>query len=181
MSTSPVFTSDNGVHCEGGHDPDFFDSNSIYRGYKRDLYEGGIHTPFIAYWPNVITPGEKTDHVSTFWDFMPTVCEILDVPVPDNIDGISYLPTLTHQGTQKKHEYLYYEFHERGGKRAIIKGEWKLIELYIHDIEKRHLELYNLKKDPAESQNVLNENVRLAEKLKKIMLKARSRNEIWDF
>lgn len=180
-NTLVIFTSDNGVHCEGGNDPDFFDSNSIYRGYKRDLYEGGIHTPFIAYWPNVITPGEKTDHVSTFWDFMPTVCEILDVPVPDNIDGISYLPTLTHQGTQKKHEYLYYEFHERGGKRAIIKGDWKLIELDVYDRGKRRLELYNLKKDPAESQNVLNENVRLAEKLKKIMLKARSRNEIWDF
>ena len=71
-NTIIVFTSDNGPHREGGADPDFFDSNGILKGYKRDLYEGGIRVPLIVHWPAKVKPG-KTDHVSAFWDFMPDV------------------------------------------------------------------------------------------------------------
>lgn len=90
-----VFTSDNGVHSEGGHDPSYFDSNGPFRGQKRDLYEGGIRTPFVIQWPGVIPQGVVTNHISAFWDFLPTIGELVQADIPQNIDGISYLPTLT--------------------------------------------------------------------------------------
>ena len=93
-NTIVIFTSDNGPHREGGADPTYFDSNGIYRGFKRDLYEGGVHVPMIAKWPNNIKPGSTTDHISAFWDIMPTFAEILGKNLDSNIDGISFLPTL---------------------------------------------------------------------------------------
>lgn len=180
-NTLVIFSSDNGVHSEGGHDPEFFDSNSIYRGQKRDLYEGGIHTPFVACWPARIKPGSRTDHVSAFWDFLPTVCDITGTVCPDNIDGLSYLPAMTGEGTQQEHEYLYYEFHERGGKRALIRNGWKLVELNSQNPEKTTRELYNLKDDVSETENVISRNRKLAREMGKIMDKARTGNENWNF
>ena len=84
-----VFTSDNGVHSEGGHDPSYFDSNGPFRGQKRDLYEGGIRTPFVIQWPGVIPQGVVTNHISAFWDFLPTIGELVQADIPQNIDGIS--------------------------------------------------------------------------------------------
>ena len=100
-----VFTSDNGVHSEGGHDPSYFDSNGPFRGQKRDLYEGGIRTPFVIQWPGVIPQGVVTNHISAFWDFLPTIGELVQADIPQNIDGISYLPTLTGKGIQKEHDW----------------------------------------------------------------------------
>ncbi len=93
-NTLIIYTSDNGPHQEGGADPDYFDSNGPFRGYKRDLYEGGIHVPMIAIWPGSIKAGSTTDHISAFWDIMPTIAELAGMKSPENIDGISFLPTL---------------------------------------------------------------------------------------
>ena len=180
-NTLIIFTSDNGVHAEGGHDPEFFNSNSIYRGIKRDLYEGGIHTPFIALWSSRIKAGSSTDHIATFWDFLPTVCDIIGINPPENTDGISYLPTLSGTGSQPKHDMLYYEFHEKGGKRAIVKDGWKLVELNSKNPKKAYYELYNLDNDIKEKHNLISENMRLARKLKRIMDNERTTNEKWDF
>lgn len=180
-NTIIVFTSDNGVHQEGGHDPEFFNSNYEYRGIKRDLYDGGIHTPYIFYWPNVIAPGSRTLHISTFWDFMPTICNILNVKPPKDIDGISFLPTLTGNGKQLKHKYLYYEFHEKGGRQCVLKDGWKLVKLDVNSPEKTRFELYNLNQDPDESVNIIDTNPAHAKRLMKIMLNARTHNPNWDF
>ena len=180
-NTLLIFSSDNGVHAEGGHDPEFFNSNSIYRGKKRDLYDGGIHTPFVAQWPDRIKAGSSTGHVSAFWDFLPTVCDIVGAEIPAGVDGISYLPSLTGSGKQQEHEYLYYEFHEKGGKRAVLKDGWKLVELDSKDPEKAYYELYNIEADPEEKDNVISENMKIARKLKKIMDSERTPNENWDF
>lgn len=150
-----IFSSDNGVHCAGGHDPDFFDSNGPFRGYKRDLYEGGVRTPFIVNWPAVIHEKRVTDHVSTFWDFLPTVADIVGVATPVGIDGISYLPVL--QGAERnpmQHEYIYYEFYEQGGKQSILKDGWKLVRLRLSNPDKTVEELYNLEQDPGETKDI---------------------------
>lgn len=181
QNTIVIFTSDNGTHVEGGHDPKFFDSNSIYRGTKRDLYDGGIHTPFIVSWPAVISPGSKTDHVSAFWDFLPTVCELIGVETPHNIDGISYLPTILGKGYQQKHDYLYYEFHELGGRRAVLKDGWKLIQLNVNNPDKTKFELYDLNTDPSEENNIIDENPQKAIMLREIMVNARTENPNWNF
>ena len=149
-NTIVIFTSDNGTHVEGGHDPEAFNSNGPFRGYKRDLYEGGIRTPFIVCWPGVVKPGTVSFHISAFWDFLPTICELTGKPVPERVDGISYLPELTGKGEQPKHEYLYWEFHEHGGRQTILKDNWKLIKHRVDTPDKEYVELYNINADPAE-------------------------------
>lgn len=104
-NTLLVFSSDNGVHRVGGHDPDFFDSNGPFRGCKRDLYEGGVRTPFLVSWPRHIRTRRETLHVAAFWDFLPTVCDVVGAEVPDGVDGLSYLPVLQgEEGRQPAHE-----------------------------------------------------------------------------
>lgn len=174
-NTLVIFSSDNGVHCVGGHDPEYFNSNGPYRGYKRDLYEGGIHVPFIVSWPAVIDKPRVTEHTSTFWDFLPTVCDLIEVPTPDGIDGISYLPVLKdRESSQRKHDYLYYEFYEQGGKQAILKDGWKLIRLNMGDQDRLVEELYFIKEDIGEKYNLIDLHPGKAEELRKLVSAARS-------
>ncbi len=149
-NTLVIFTSDN-----GGDAPDGFyaETNLPLRGHKRDLYEGGIRVPFIARWKGKITAGKKSHHLSAFWDFMPTVCEMAGLQNSESIDGISYLPELLGK-TQKKHSSLYFEFHEQGGKQAVIQDNWKCIRLNVKDPQKTIVELYNLDHDEAEKNNL---------------------------
>src|SRR5882762_844441 len=95
--TIVIFSSDNGPHKEGGVDPKFFQSSGPLRGFKRDLYEGGIRVPLIIRWPLQIKPGQTSNLPCAFWDFLPTAAEIARVPPPGKIDGISLLPALLGQ------------------------------------------------------------------------------------
>ncbi len=177
-----VFTSDNGVHSEGGHDPSYFDSNGPFRGQKRDLYEGGIRTPFVIQWPGVIPQGVVTNHISAFWDFLPTIGELVQADIPQNIDGISYLPTLTGKGTQKEHDCIYYEFFEFGGKQSIMTPDgWKLVRLEVSDSSKTYEELYNIYTDPAETTNVIKQYPDVARKLKNMIGGQRVENARFHF
>jgi len=180
-NTIVIFTSDNGPHREGGADPKYFDSNGIYKGYKRDLYEGGVHVPMIARWPDKIKAGSKTNHISAFWDIMPTFAEILGKNLDDTIDGISFLPTLTNQENQKKHEYLYWEFHEKGGRIAIRKGKWKGVKYDVLTHPNRVIELYNLDEDPGENKNLAAQHPDIVEELTGLMKKARTPSDIFQF
>lgn len=155
-NTVVVFCSDNGPHQEGGHKMNFFDSNGPYRGMKRDLYEGGIKTPCFVRWPEVIKEGRQTNHQAAFWDVLPTFCDIAGVEKPMGIDGVSFYPTLMGQEEQqKKHDYLYWEFYEGGGKQAVLSGDWKYVKLNVRDSSKPVIgELYNLAKDIGEENNV---------------------------
>lgn len=181
-NTLIIFTSDNGPHKEGGADPDYFNSNSIFRGYKRDLYEGGIRVPMIASWKNQIKPGTETDHVSAFWDVFPTVAELTGAPLPENTDGISFLPTLTgKENQQQKHEYLYWEFHELGGRKALRRDKWKLINNNVFSPDKTTVELYDLAADPAEQDNVATSHPELVEEMTGLMENARTESEVFKF
>lgn len=153
-NTIVIFTSDNGPHLEGGIHPDDFNSNGALRGMKRDLYEGGIRVPMIARWPGKIKSGTESSHISAFWDVLPTFAEIAKIEAPDNIDGISFLPALLGQESQKIHENLYWEFHAQGGKQAVRKGKWKAVRLNYYDNAKTVVELYDLEDDPGESKDL---------------------------
>jgi len=180
-NTIIVFTSDNGPHREGGADPDYFDSNGIYQGYKRDLYEGGIHVPMIAKWPSKIKAGSSTDHVSAFWDVMPTLAEVVGKDLDESIDGISFLPTLTGDANQTKHEYLYWEFHEKGGRIAIRKGKWKGVKYNVLKKPNQIIELYDLEKDPSEENNLASQYPEIVEEITVLMQKARTPSDIFQF
>ncbi|MGC4233432.1 MAG: arylsulfatase [Niabella sp.] len=172
-NTIVIFSSDNGPHLEAGADPEYFNSNGPWRGFKRDLYEGGIREPMLARWPGHIVPGRKTDHVSAFWDVMPTIADILEVQPPKNIQGISFLPTLLGKGEQKKHDYLYWEFHERGGRQAIRKGKWKYVVYSVLDKQKRTTELYDLDADPGEAHNIASKHPGVVKELQALMDRSR--------
>jgi len=174
-NTLVLFSSDNGPHQEGGADPDYFDSNGPLKGYKRDLYEGGIRVPMIAFWEGKIIAGSKSEHVSAFWDVLPTLAELTELPTPENIDGISFLPALLGK-EQKQHEYLYWEFHEKGGRKALRKGDWKMVQYDVFDPEKTTTELYNLANDIGEENNLAAENPEVVIELQQLMDSARIDN-----
>lgn len=172
-----IFTSDNGPHREGGGDPDFFNSNGTYRGYKRDLYEGGIRVPTIISWKDNIVAGEENDFAFAFWDYLPTFAELLGQKYPKNTDGVSILPTLLNKGGQKGRDFFYFEFLEMNGKQAVIQGDWKL----MHQNVRRNptFELYNLASDPSENHNIILLYPEKAKELEKIMECARTDDSNW--
>ncbi len=178
-NTLVIFASDNGAHEEGGADPKYFNSTGIYRGVKRDFYEGGIRVPMIASWPGTVPAGVKNNEISAFWDFMPTVADLIKVKAPKESDGISILPTLLGKKQKAQHDYLYFEFHEQGGKQCVRKGDWKLIRLQVKNPKKTYYELFNLASDPSETKNVVDANPAVKAELMAIMDQARTENEIF--
>ena len=173
-NTLIIFSSDNGPHKEGLNDPGFFNSNGPFRGIKRDLYEGGIRVPMIARWPGKIAPGTVSDHLSAFWDFLPTACEVANTTTPENIDGISFLPVLTGQSGQKQHDYLYWEFYEQDGRQAIRTAAWKGVRYGLHEQANPPLQLYNLQQDPAEQSDLSGQNPEVVSELLNKMKAAHS-------
>lgn len=158
-NTLVLFTSDNGPHHEGGHDHTFFDSNGPLRGYKRDLYEGGIRVPLVAWWPGTIAPGRTSDHISAFWDLLPTFCELAGAAKPKGIDGLSMVPTLLDRcNEQSQHEAMTWYFPAAGGKRAVRLGQWKAVQVGLNKNPDAPLELYDLATDLGEERNVANEH-----------------------
>lgn len=178
-NTLIIFASDNGAHQEGGADPDFFDSNGPYRGHKRDLYEGGVRTPMIAWWPGKVKAGSQTDHISAFWDLLPTFAEVSGSKVPDNIDGISFLPELLGDKDQKQHEYLYWEFHEQGGKQAVRQGKWKAVKLQVFGSDQPTIELYDLSVDIGEENNIASHNPEKVAELEALMNVSHTTNPVF--
>lgn len=122
-----------------------------YRGKKGNLYEGGLRIPFVAHWPGRVAPNQTTDHLGYFPDVMPTFAELADVEVPDEIDGISFAPTLLGESEighpQRQHEYLYWEI---GNWTAIRQTNWRA----VRSSPQGPWELYNLTTDPSESSDL---------------------------
>ncbi|WP_103069201.1 arylsulfatase [Aquimarina sediminis] len=171
-NTIIIFSSDNGPTYTGGVDFDFFESSKPFtNGYGRTkgfVYEGGIRVPLIVSWPNHIKKGSKNDHVSAFYDMMPTICDIAGVKPPEGIDGISFKPTLFNQ-KQKDHEFLYWEFPGYNGQQAVRMGKWKGVRKNIFD-GNFDVELYNLETDIKEMNDVSKSHPAILKKIKQIMI-----------
>lgn len=172
-NTMIVFTSDNGPTFNGGTDSPWFNSGgpfkSEYGWGKGFTHEGGFRVPMIASWPAQIKAGMQSDHISAFWDWLPTLCDISGVKTPSNADGISLLPELLGK-KQKKHEYLYWEYPEYGGQQAIRMGNWKGMRKSI-DKNNLKIELFNLDNDIQELHDVSNEHPDIIKKMEQIMIK----------
>lgn len=170
-NTILVFTSDNGPHEEGGADPEFFGRDGALRGLKRSTHEGGIRIPFIVRWPAKIEAGRESDHQLAFYDVMPTLCDITGVELSsyanpnkeiDYFDGISFLPELTGEGVQPKHDFLYWEFDETD-QIGVRQGDWKLV------VKRGVPELYDLATDIHEDNNIAAEHPEVVEAMVKII------------
>ena len=181
-NTLVIFTSDNGAHREGGHNPDFWNSTAGLRGMKRDMHEGGIRTPMLARWPAVIQPKRTTDHISAFWDILPTMADLTGQPVPKQSDGISFLPLLKGE-KQKKHDFLYFEFGINDQQyifsQAIRKDNWKAFRKIIKGKKDQpskmsDLEIYDLSIDPFEKNDLAKEKPELVEEMMGLIKKART-------
>lgn len=181
-NTIVCFTSDNGPTTAGGYHYDLLDSNGLLRGGKRDLYEGGIRVPFLVRWPAKITPGRVSDHPSAFWDLMPTLCELTQQAAPPETQGISFLPTLL-ETKQSTHPYLYWEFHERGGRVCLRQGDWKIVGNKMKQKNSSTWQLFNLKDDPYETRDLANHYPEILHKLVKLSKSARSPSHVkqWNF
>lgn len=172
-NTLIIFTSDNGPAFNGGVDAEFFNSAGIFpNNYGRTkgfTHEGGIRVPMIASWPNHIKAGSKTNHISAFWDVLPTFAELTQSEKPQNIDGISFANTLLGKN-QSEHEYLYWEFPSYGGQQAVRLGNWKAIRKNIRKGNLK-IELYNLKIDPQEQHNIAEKHPEIITRMSEIMKK----------
>ena len=181
-NTIVLYTSDNGAHFNhdniNGHQLEFFDSNGNLRGGKRDLYEGGLRVPLIAYWKNKIIPGSKTNHISGFRDVMTTFAEITGIEKPSHNNGISFLPTLLNM-KQKKHEFLNWEFQlsgsfqelpDGGFRQSVRIGDFKAVRYGINS----NTEVYNLINDESETNDISNLHPEIVEKAEQIFLSERS-------
>ncbi len=195
-NTLVIFASDNGATHAGGVDPEFFNSNAGMRGLKGQLYEGGTRVPFIARWPGKIQPGTTSDHVSAFWDMMPTFGEMTGATVPAGLDGISLLPALTGKA-QPKHDFLYWEFNAKnynGGQVAVRVGDWKGVKTQQLSNGRRgkrkkdtgphtpgKLQLYNLKADPFEQHDVAAQHPEIVERLEALIRREHTPSELFPF
>ena len=201
--TLVIFTSDNGPHKESSHNAERFKPYGPLRGYKRDLTDGGIRVPFIAWWPGTVKAKKMSEHVGYFGDFMATAAELAGVEVPssrrreeaevsaqrgsqsaslprrlpDGLDSISILPALLGKRSQQKHEWLYFEFHEGGFKSAaILDGRWKGIRTTGTNAVFR---LYDLKRDIGETNNIASKRADLVERINRYFDTARSESADW--
>lgn len=172
--TLVFFSSDNGPHKEGGGDPEFFNSSGSLRGFKRALYDGGIRIPAIARWPGRIPAGAVNDFVWAFWDVLPTLADVAFASPPEGLDGVSILPTMTGGRPQQTHEFLYWEFHEKGFVQAARHGNWKAVRYWGQP-----LELYDIATDPSESRNVASAHPDVVAAVTAYLDTARTPSERW--
>ena len=177
QDTVVMFSSDNGPHDEGGHNTETFDPNGPLRGMKRDLYEGGIRVPMIVRWPGRTPAGSVSDQIGYFGDLMATAADLAGVESPGNLDSISLLPTITGQPErQRQHDYLYWEFYERGGKQALRQGRWKAIRMPLFT---GRTQLYDLSSDLGEADDISAEHPRVVEALQLLMGVAHTPHPDW--
>ncbi len=177
-NTIIMFASDNGTHIEGGRrmeDVNYLASSGPLQGVKRDMYDGGIRTPFLVSWKGKIAGGTTSDHLGAFWDVPATIYALAGLGSEKDADGISFLPTLLQQ-KQKPHAYLYWEFYEQGYDQAARMGDWKAVKRGTNGSK---LELFNLKSDLAERENVANQNPEIVAKMEKVLREAHEQSDVF--
>lgn len=164
QNTLVIFTSDNGGHSATWKG---FKTNGKLKGYKRDLYEGGIRVPFIASWPDVIPAGQESNEVIAFQDMLPTFAALANASVPKETDGISLIEALKGNALSSKDRILYWDFgHTRERyDQAVRLANWK----GVRRGKNGPIELYDLDQDIAEKNNLAEENPQLVDKINRLM------------
>lgn len=182
-NTLVIFTSDNGPHTEGGGDPEYFNTEKLLNGTKRSTKEGGIRVPFIAWWPGTVEAGIVNDHQLAFYDLMPTFCDLAGINnyierysnprlANDYFDGLSFAPTLTGNGEQKKHDFLYWEFHE-SNMMAVRIDDWKLV------VKDGNCSLYDLSTDLHEDNDIASQHPDIVKNMKDIISREHTHSSLF--
>ncbi|MGB0154370.1 MAG: arylsulfatase [Verrucomicrobiales bacterium] len=175
-NTLIMFTSDNGPHTEGGNDMEFFNANGPVRGMKRDLTDGGIRVPTIAWWPGTVPAGSVSDRPAYFGDVLATACELAGLQLPEGRDSLSFLPTLMGEKDQETAPYLYWESYEKGGKQALRFGKWKVVkEPWIGG----PIQLYNVVDDIGEEKDLAGQLPEIVQQAERYLEEAHVRSPEW--
>lgn len=170
-NTLVIFCGDNGgndyfrddKHPRGFHSANKDPKTGVeFRGTKGTLYEGGLRIPMMARWPGKIKPGQVSDLLWYFPDVLPTVSQLAGADTPKDVDGVSIVPTLLGQGEQKLHDFLYWEI---GSQIAIRQGDWKAV---LPRGKKPQWQLFDLKADISEANDLAESNPDMLAKLKKL-------------
>ncbi len=178
-NTLVFFTSDNGAaeRWEGR-----FNSSGKLRGRKRDVYEGGIRVPLIVAMPETVPEGQENHSIAYFADILPSFADISGQDIPANTDGLSLKSTFLENKDINETRVLYWEFHEQNGKQAVREGNWKAVRLNVHE-QGFHddIELYNLKDDPSETNNIANNHPDIVNRMKAIMNREHEQSDNFPF
>ena len=176
-NTLIVFASDNGASMNaGGYGSAFFAGDKPLRGTKAQLWEGGIRVPMIAAWPEKIKTGQTSDFVGALWDFFPTFATLAGARTPENLDGVSLLPTLLGRpDLQQQHEYLYWEM-SSGGQQAVRMGDWKGVRMGVKGKPNEPVQLFDMEHDMQEKVDVAAQNPAIATQIENIMKFGRTVN-----
>ncbi len=176
-NTLVMFSSDNGPHNESNHDLLKFNPSGVLRGIKRDLYDGGIRVPFVAWWPGTIEPGTVSNHIGYFGDLMATAADLAGTDTPPNTDSVSFAPTLRgHSDGQQAHHYLYWEFYESGSAQAVRLRQWKGVRKPMFT---GPVELYDVSRDLGEKYNVARNYPEVVREVEGIMSEAHVQHPNW--
>ena len=178
-NTLIIFNSDNGAHGKSGSEK-FFNTSGELRGIKRSMFDGGVRSPMFAYWPGKVEAGTVSDHISAFWDMLPTLSELTGEPMVGETDGLSLLPTLLgNKDKQKQHKYLYWELYEGGKPNCAIRfGKWKGV---VQDTRKGlNIELYDINGDQGEMKNQAAQYPEVVAEIRKMMVEAHVKSPYWD-
>jgi len=166
-NTVIFFSSDTGPQIGGGVDPKFFQSAGPFRGGRGGLYEGGLRVPMIVSWPGTIRPGQVSNFPWAAWDFLPTALQIALREPPKNLDGLSVLPTLLGETQTNRHELFAWELREGETAQAARLADWKIVRSNAGE----KWELYDLKTDPGETQDVADKNPGVIAKFEELLKK----------
>lgn len=182
-NTIVVFTSDNGTthpsrdpkfHV-GGVDAPFFNSTAGLQGWKGSVNEGGIRVPAIVRWPGKIEAGSMTSAPSYFPDWFPTLCKAAGVRIPKELDGSDLTPALTKKSFERSKPMIW-EFHGYGGQLAVIDFPWKIVRKKVKSKKPGKWQLYDIRKDPAEDNDLAKQNPEIVNRLEAAFKKDRTPN-----
>lgn len=182
-NTIVVFTSDNGTthpsrdpkfHV-GGVDAPFFNSTAGLQGWKGSVNEGGIRVPAIVRWPGKIEAGSMTSAPSYFPDWFPTLCKAARVKIPKELDGSDLTPALTKKSFERSKPMIW-EFHGYGGQLAVIDFPWKIVRKKVKSKKPGKWQLYDIRKDPAEDNDLAKQNPEIVNRLEAAFKKDRTPN-----
>lgn len=145
----------------GSNGGDTFNGNLDKAGLKWSAWQGGVLCPAIVRWPGKIKAGSSSPLLTTLYDFMPTLAEIVGSKAPINKDGISYLQTLLGKQQKQKHDWVFINSTgPRTRSTLITQNGYKLIQL-----KDKTFQLYNVLTDPKEYHNIANQHPTLIKNL----------------
>lgn len=179
--TLVLFTSDNGPTFGrvGGADSDFFQSSGPFSGRKGSLYEGGIRVPLLVRWKGQVAAGVTCELPAAFYDLFPTLAELAGASTPEQLDGISLVPTLLGRAGQVRHEYLYWEFPSQGGQQAVCWGRYKALRRNMSrpdPPDPLRIQIFDLHTDPGETRDLADQHPELVFQANRIMHQAHRPN-----